>query len=114
MIDIVDWTSALSPRRYAIARKELTGFSFERRVKCDPVAPSVHTPAILVNLIEVGELTLVKASASRPSKEDPIMTKGIFMALIATLQSLSAIDIAQAGPRRDDDTNRYTNKSAGG
>jgi|EndMetStandDraft_9_1072997.scaffolds.fasta_scaffold306113_2 hypothetical protein len=42
------------------------------------------------------------------------MSKRISIAVIATLLSLAAIDVAQAGPGRDDDTNRYTNKSTGG
>jgi hypothetical protein len=66
--------------------------------------------AILVNLIQGGALSLRLAK----SKEEPIMNKRICIAIMATLLSLSAIDIAQAGPRRDDDSNRYTNKSTGG
>ena len=41
------------------------------------------------------------------------MSKRISIAVVALL-SLTAIDLAQAGPRRDNDTNRYTNKSTGG
>jgi hypothetical protein len=104
---IVDWTSGFLPRLYAFASIVACWGD------CDPER-HLHTPAIRATLVEVEELTLVKASASRPSKEDPIMTKRICMALMATLLSLSAMDSAQAGPRRDDDTNRHTNKSTGG
>jgi hypothetical protein len=42
------------------------------------------------------------------------MSKRITMAVMATLLTLGTINMAQAAPRRDDDTNRYTNKSTGG
>jgi hypothetical protein len=43
-----------------------------------------------------------------------IMSKRISIAMMATLLSLGAINVAQAGPRTIDDTNRHENKSTGG
>ena len=42
------------------------------------------------------------------------MSKRISIAVMATLLSVGAINLAQAGPRAGDDFNRYTNKSTGG
>jgi hypothetical protein len=42
------------------------------------------------------------------------MSKRISIAMMAVLLSLGAINVAQAGPRTIDDTNRHENKSTGG
>jgi hypothetical protein len=42
------------------------------------------------------------------------MSKRIYIAVLPALLSLSAISVVDAGPRRNDDTNRTGNKSTGG